>query len=179
MPENDTRVIGEGRYLRLVDWRTWEYVERLNIRGIVIIIPVTDDGKVVFIDQFRAPLRARVVEFPAGLVGDEEQHEDIIEATRRELREETGYDAQELVPVAEGTVSPGSTSETVTVFLAKGLKKVAEGGGVGKEDIEVNEVPRAEIRPWLDAMKRKGRLIDLKVFMGLYFVEREYGPAGE
>ncbi len=174
MSDDELRVIARGRHLRFVERKGWEYVDRPGIGGIVMIAPVTDDGKLVLVEQYRPPVGARVVELPAGLVGDEagKEGEGLLEGARRELLEETGYEAGELVRIGAGPISPGLSDEYVNVFVARKLRKVAAGGGDAKESIEVHEVPIAEVRAFLDGKERAGRMVDLKVFMGLYFAER-------
>ena len=60
------RVVGEGRFLRLVERDGWEYVERRTASAVVIIVPVTSADELVLLDQYRPPVRGRVLEFPAG-----------------------------------------------------------------------------------------------------------------
>jgi ADP-ribose pyrophosphatase len=136
-------ILHTGKFLRLVKEDHWEYSERINSPGAVIIVPVTDDGKVVVIEQYRIPLHSRVIEFPAGVIGDEPEagDETHIEAARRELLEETGFQAKELVLLVSGAASSGQSSEVVTMFLAKGVRSIAKGGGIGHEQITVHEVP--------------------------------------
>jgi ADP-ribose pyrophosphatase len=175
MGGEELRVIAQGKFLRFVNLNGWEYVDRPNISGIVMIAPVTDDGKIVLVEQYRPPLRARVLELPAGLIGDiaGKEEEELLEGTRRELLEETGYEAGELIHIGAGPISPGLTDESVNVFVARKLRKVAAGGGDAKESIEVHEVPIAHIHEFLATKERAGCKIDLKIFMGLYFAERK------
>ena len=72
----------------MVETRDWESVERVNCSGIVGMVPLTDDGDVILIKQFRPPVNGYVIELPAGLCDIGETLED---AARRELIEETGY----------------------------------------------------------------------------------------
>jgi ADP-ribose pyrophosphatase len=69
------------------------------------------------------------------------------------------------------------TDEVITLFLATGLKKTGDGAGDGSEDITVHEVALDGAEDWLAARERDGRLIDLKVYAGLYFASRR-GNAG-
>ena len=64
------KTIGTGRFLRLLSRDGWEYVERPNIRGIAVIVAVTDDAKLLLVEQYRASVDRRVISLPAGLVGD-------------------------------------------------------------------------------------------------------------
>jgi ADP-ribose pyrophosphatase len=94
------------------------------------------------------------------------------EAARRELIEETGFEAGKIDMVSHGASSAGLTSEIVTLFLATELKRVGAGGGVAHENIVVYEVPLAEIVPWLEAKASAGVLVDPKVYAGLYFIKQ-------
>ena len=75
-PASDVRVLGEGRWLRLVDDGGWEYAERSGSNGVVVIVAVTDDDRLVLVEQYRPAVKARVIEAPAGLVGDLAGYED-------------------------------------------------------------------------------------------------------
>ena len=80
--------IGAGKYLRLVRRGTWEYAERVGASGAVCIIAVTDDRKLVLIEQVRPAMGGPVIELPAGLVGDgEDAGEQGSVAAGRELTE--------------------------------------------------------------------------------------------
>ena len=58
--------IGQGKFLRLVRVNGWEYAERTRASGIVVIVPFTEDGQLVFVEQFRPPVNSNCIEFPAG-----------------------------------------------------------------------------------------------------------------
>jgi ADP-ribose pyrophosphatase len=85
----------------------------------VVIIPLLDDGRVVFLRQYRAAIASWILELPAGRVED---GEDPREAAIRELEEETGYRAQYVERVASAFVSPGYSDELMHIFIAKGLE---------------------------------------------------------
>ena len=173
--EDKPEVVAEGKYVALVRQGKWEYAKRKGITGIVGIVAVTDDGKLVLVEQHRPAVGKRVIELPAGLAGDDEGSagEDLDAAARRELLEETGYEARRFERVAAGAASAGMTDEVITLFRATGLRKTGKGEGDGSEDITVHEVPVADAERWLAGQERNGRLIDLKVYGGLYFA----GPA--
>src|SRR5215217_2368900 len=160
----------EGKFVRLVRQGKWEYAKRKGVSGIVGIVAVTNDRELVLVEQDRAPVGKRVIELPAGLAGDSAGHEreDLADAARRELLEETGYSAREMKRVAEGAASAGMTDEVITLFVATGLKKTGDAKGDGSEDITVHEVAVGEVMAWLDARTREGKLVDLKVYAGLY-----------
>ena len=60
-------ILHEGDFLRMVREGEWEYIERNSCRGIVIILAMTDDQRVILVEQYRQPVHKRVIEFPAGL----------------------------------------------------------------------------------------------------------------
>ena len=166
--------VAEGKFIRLVRQGKWEYVKRKGIAGIVAIVAVTDDRKIILVEQDRPPVGKRVIELPAGLAGDVAGHEDeeLAAAARRELLEETGYEAREMTRVAEGAASAGISDEVITLFLATGLRKTGEGKGDGSEEIALHEVPVDRVVQWLDARVREGKLVDLKLYSGLFFAQR-------
>ncbi|MBN1437463.1 MAG: NUDIX hydrolase [Sedimentisphaerales bacterium] len=161
----------QGNFLHMRQRGRWEYVHRMNISGIVVIVAVTDQQELVLTEQFRLPVDSNVIELPAGLAGDIEgqEHEPLSEAAKRELLEETGYEAANMEFLTEGPPSPGMTSEIVTFFLATGLKRVHEGGGDHTEDIITHTVPLAEIHQWLEDVQKRGVLLDPKTYAGVYF----------
>jgi ADP-ribose pyrophosphatase len=163
-----------GKFLALVKEGHWEYADRVNATGAAIIIAVTNDRKLILVEQYRIPVHARTMELPAGIVGDEPggSNENQAEAARRELLEETGYAAERMERLTMGAALSGMTSELVTLFRAHGLTRVHAGGGVAHEDITVHEVPLAEVDHWLEARAKAGVLIDPKVYAGLYFIGR-------
>jgi len=163
-----------GRFLALVKEGPWEYAERVNASGAAIIIAVTEEGNLLLVEQFRIPVQARTIEFPAGVIGDEPgtSEESHAEAARRELLEETGYEAGAMAAVTHGPSCSGVTSETITLFHATRLRRVHAGGGVAHEDITVHEVPLAKAHEWLAARASAGSMVDPKVYAGLYFLIR-------
>lgn len=175
-----TQLIAQGRHLRMVRRGSWEYVERVNVRDVAVLIPITADAEIVLVEQYRIPVQASMIELPAGLVGDEEdfRHEGLLEAANRELEEETGYRAESLEVVARSPSSGGMTSEVVSFVHARGLRRVGPGGGVDGEDIKVHVVPVADARRWLGEREKDGCLIDPKIFTGLYLIADSEGCCG-
>jgi ADP-ribose pyrophosphatase len=84
--------------------------------------------------------------------------------------EETGYAADNFVPLMTGPGCSGLTSERVTLCQASGLRRVGKGSGVANEKITVHEIPMVEVVRWLEARARTGVLIDPKIYAGLFFV---------
>ena len=172
------RILAETPFLRLVDRDGWTFVERANARAVVVIVPLTAERRLLFVEQYRVPLGRNVIEFPAGLVGDEpgREQEDLIEDARRELLEETGYHAGKLNLVSTSATSPGLTNELVRFVLACDLSKIGKGGGTPSENIRVHEVALREARVWLTERERQGTLLAAKVFAGLFFAHEAWGP---
>jgi len=162
------RVLYEGKYLKLISEGGWEYTSRPHVTGIVVIVAVTDDGKLLLVEQPRTAVHKQVVELPAGMVGDVDASESLAAAARRELIEETGFEPAEVHLLAEGPIAVGVTDEIISVFEARGLKRVGPGGGDDSEDITVHEVPLAGLRAFLAAQQAQGRAIDPKIYAGLF-----------
>lgn len=168
MPET----LASGRFVRLVREGRWEWCERVNAKGVVVIAALTPAGDVVLVEQHRYPVGARVIEMPAGLAGDVAgcEDEDLADAARRELEEETGWRAGRMDEAVAGPATAGLTSEVLTFFVARELERVSDGGGDETEDIAVHEVPLAEVEGWLEARRAAGVLTDPKVYAGLWFL---------
>lgn len=172
MDMEDKKILAEGRYLRLVTRGRWEYAERVNASCAVIVLAVTPDDKLLFVEQFRVPVGARSIEMPAGLVGDIDAEDTIESAARRELIEETGWRADEVKVLMIGPPSSGMSSELIAFARARGLTKVGAGGGDSTEDIIVHEVPVADAPRWLAQKMAEGYSMDAKLWAGLWLLDR-------
>ena len=162
----------EGRYQRMVVRGTWEYSERTHPGGLAaIVIAVTPEDKVLFVEQFRIPLQARTIEMPAGLVGDVDSGESIEQSAIRELEEETGWTAEHAQVLMIGPTSSGASSEKIAFVRASGLRKVGTGGGDPSEDITVHEVPRSGAAAWLAGKLGQGYELDAKLWAGLWMID--------
>jgi len=165
----------QGRWLALRRRGRWEYAERNNPGGAVIILAVTPEVKVLFVEQYRVAIQQFTIEMPAGLVGDlaGNHNENALLAAQRELEEETGYRCARVSFVHEGPSSSGMSSEIIAYVRAHDLVKIGDGGGDESENIVVHEVPRKEAGAWLLARAADGYSIDPKLFAGLWFIEHE------
>ena len=163
------KTVFEGDHVLVLEEDGWQFVERKKGKEAVAILAVTDDDRVVLTEQHRKPVGGRVIDYPAGLVGDEGT-DDAAETAKKELEEETGFVCDSVELLAKGPSSPGITSEVVSLYRARGLRKVGAGGGVGGEDIEVHLVPRMELESWLRGKADDGVLVDLKLWSGLFFL---------
>ncbi|QDU90347.1 ADP-ribose pyrophosphatase [Pirellulimonas nuda] len=172
MNKQESRVLYAGRHLTMVARGHWEYATRNTARPSVGIVAITDAGDVVLVEQHRPPVGRSVIELPAGLSGDIAGNEDeaLVEAARRELLEETGYVAARWTELCTGYSSPGLTDESITLYLAQGLRRQGAGGGDASEAITIHEVPLAEVLNWLSA---RGAAADLKLLAGLYAATQE------
>ncbi|MBI2478757.1 MAG: NUDIX hydrolase [Planctomycetia bacterium] len=170
-------VIAQTAHLRFVKRGGWSYVERTAASGVVCIVARTQENCIVLVEQYRPPVARRVIELPAGLCGDlADQADEALEvAAMRELLEETGYRATKMRNVATVASSAGMTNEIVTIFVADQIERVASGGGDESEDITVHEISLDEIDVWLMQSQNSGKLIDARVYSGLYFLRRESG----
>ncbi len=167
---NKKKTLYEGKCLRLYCEDHWEWVERVKASGVVVLAAVTPEKKLLLVEQYRTPLKAQVIELPAGLAGDKGEKESLEEAAARELFEETGYEAGHLEELIEGPTSSGLTPEQVTFFMATELKKKGEPEGDGSESIVLHEVALAEVDGWLDGKRKQGKIIDFKIYAGLYLL---------
>jgi ADP-ribose pyrophosphatase len=165
-------ILHVGRFLQLRQIKSWEYVERTKVSGVVVIVAVTPENNLLLIEQHRPPVGKLVIEMPAGLAGDitGQEHEALAVAAQRELLEETGYWAERMEYLTEGPTSAGLTSEIITLFRATQLQRKTKGGGDGTENIRMHEVPLDQVDGWLREKNRAGQLIDPKVYAGLHFV---------
>jgi ADP-ribose pyrophosphatase len=171
MSTSEAKLLFVGNHLSLRSINGWEYVVRNRVSGIVAIQAITEERELLLVEQFRLPVNRRVIEIPAGLAGDieGEEHEALSEAAKRELLEETGYEAERMEHLTEGPSSAGLTTEMITFFRAGGLKKTGAGGGDGSEDIQVHPVPLSDVKSWLETKQKEGCLVDYKVYAALYF----------
>lgn len=173
----DTTVLYQGEWLRLVKRGKWESCERTHGDGMaVIVIAVTPQDEVLFVEQYRVPLGARTIEMPAGLVGDDHAHDTLEDAARRELVEEAGWEPSQVDVLLVGPTSSGMSNERIAFVRARGLRKVGDGGGVDSEDITVHAVPRADAPAWLMRKHTEGFELDLKLWAGLWMIE--HNPDG-
>ena len=160
----DEEVLCRGRRVTLYSRRYW--VEgREVVRDVVhfgesvAIVPVKENGKIVLIRQFRAPIGRWIIEVPAGRV---EEGEDWRSAATRELEEETGYNAAHVKKLASTYVSPGYSDEIVHITLAEELVYVG-GHPESSEVIEIIEISYEKVLEYI----YKGIINDAKTIIAL------------
>ena len=165
-PEADTpeEIVWEGRFLAAKRRGTWEYVSRTRDISAAVILAV-HDGEVILVEQYRVPIGAHCLELPAGLVGDDQEGEEIEQAAIRELEEETGWLAERMVNLGKYYSSSGMSSEGFTLLRAEGLTRVGEGGGVEGEDIIVHHVKLADLPAFIAEKRSQGYAMDAKLLV--------------
>jgi len=111
--------------------------------GGVAVVALTDDGRLVMVEQFRHGTRRLSLELPSGVV---DQGEEPADAARRELREETGFEGAEPRILGRFELNPSWQQTTVHAVLIAGARRSAEKDEDEGEDIRVRLVPVAEVR---------------------------------
>lgn len=110
----------------------WECIRH---PGGALVIPVTADGKLVLVRQYRFAVQGRLLEFPAGTI---EPDEIPLQTIQREIQEEVGYQAQTWHSLGNFPLAPGYSDEYIYAFLATDLEKIEQPpAGDADEDIEV------------------------------------------
>lgn len=143
--------------------------EYLSHPGAVMMIPLADDGRLVLERQYRYPLRAGMIEFPAGKI---DAGESTLGCARRELLEETGYRARDWTYLGAFHNAIGYSDEKIYVYLARGLSFEAARTDAG-EVIEVFTATLDELLDWI----RAGQVTDVKTIVGAYWLQKHL--AGE
>lgn len=129
------------------------------------VIPITDDGRVVFIEQYRHGIEKVTLEIPGGAVDPEDPTSQF--AAGRELFEETGYAADELVFIGRNHPNPAIQSNYCDSYLARGARQLCEPTFHGSEDITIRLVELEEV-PSLIA---SGAITHALVLVAFYFLQ--------
>ncbi|MFC4712385.1 NUDIX domain-containing protein [Planococcus dechangensis] len=139
--------------------------ELIEHPGAVAIIAVTDEQKIVMVEQYRKALERSLVEIPAGKLEPGEAPET---TAMRELEEETGYSAEKLEKLISFSTSPGFADEVVHLFLAVGLHKAVNGAVTDDDEfVELMEVTIADA----EEMIRSERIYDAKTAFAVQWVK--------
>jgi ADP-ribose pyrophosphatase len=129
--------------------------------GAVVILPLLDDGRICFEKNYRVAVDETLIELPAGTL---EPGEDIAEAARRELAEETGYRAGNIEHLLTFCMSPGILDEQMHLYLATQLQ-------AGPTALEAGEDIQPLLCTWEEslAMIERGEIRDAKTLVGLMY----------
>ncbi len=164
-----SELLFEGRYIRVVEetWPEigrWEVIRRVDAAA---ALPVTPEGDVLLVRQFRAAARKEILEIPAGLLDVPGEEPEACVA--RELLEETGFQPTSLISLGGIYPSPGSWTEYVHLFLAR------TAGAPEREPEEGIVVVR---RPFAEmvAEARAGQVEDAKTALALLLAAARMPP---
>ena len=122
------------------------YREHVKAGEASVILPITDDNKVIMIQEPRTPIGKVILALPAGMI---EEGEEADKAAIRELEEETGYLASKIEFLREYHPSVGYSDEKIKIYLATNMKKTKQHLDES-EDINVIEVPLEELIEMVD-----------------------------
>ncbi len=180
----------EGKHLQFYDvpygdGKCWEFVRRTGRRAGVTIVAVAGQKHLLMVEQYRPPLDKRTIELPAGLVGDQPgtESERGKMAAIRELKQETTFDCVKISWLAEGSLLPGITDEKNTFYLAEveqipsatpeSFELNVKGGNAQEGEVipVIYAVPLSEVVPWLEKQSKAGKVVDLRIYAGLFFLK--------
>jgi ADP-ribose pyrophosphatase len=136
-------------------------------QGAVAVIPITKKGKMVLVKQFRKPLEKTLLEIPAGKI-EIDEYDDLEFAAKRELEEETAYQAKKFCKLTEIYMTPGFCNEILHLYFATDLEKQVSPRPKDKDEIlEIYELTFEEAK-----QAEKDKLIyDAKTVIALKFWE--------
>ena len=147
-----------------------EIVEHVDA---VAVVPVTPNGDVVLLRQYRHPIGSWLVEIPAGIC--DVDGEDLAGTAARELAEETGLQATDLTELTTIETTAGWSDERNTIFLATGVSSADRPDGFVAEDEEAAmEIVSMPLDQAADAAS-DGRITDAKTAVGLLAAARRLG----
>lgn len=129
--------------------------------GGAVIVALTKDYKILFVNQFRYPLQQYLLELPAGKL---ESNEDPLTCAIRELEEETGYKTNNIKQLGSICTTPGFSTEILHIFLATDLEDGQHNREEGEQGMEVYSFSLKEI----DEKIKSGEIMDGKTLSGIY-----------
>ncbi|WP_210469236.1 NUDIX hydrolase [Sporosarcina sp. 6E9] len=141
--------------------------ELIQHPGAVALIPITNDGKIILVKQYRKSLNRSLIEIPAGRI---EIGEDPKITALRELEEETGYGARKVTYIQSFATSPGFANEIIHLYLAEILYEV-ENPAAGDED-EFIELLEATIDE-AEQMVATGEIYDAKTAFAVIYAKHQ------
>lgn len=132
--------------------------------GGAVVIPVTNEGKLVMVTQIRYPFQTTLLEFPAGKLDIDE---DPLDCAIRELEEETGYKSGKVNKLGKIYTAPGYCTETLHIYVAQELKKGDHKREEGEQGMEVFELSLEEIEKKIN----NGEIVDAKSICGIFYLK--------
>ena len=179
-------ILYDTKYLQLKSTKSktgkdWVYAHRPNVTGVVVILPVINREKILFLIEERPPLEAENISkysiaLPAGLVGDERTGESTEDAIKSELLEEAGLKADKIVIKTQKTASsPGCVSECVTIAIAyineyNVIIPPINDGGVIVDRVLVDI---KDVHNWLKKSETSGMALTASTLAALFYLNEE------
>jgi ADP-ribose pyrophosphatase len=130
--------------------------------GSIVVLAFDNRGHILLERQYRHAAQSMMWELPAGRI---DEGEPVVAAAKRELLEETGYTARSWKKILHFYVSPGFLDETMTIYLARGLR-AGEAQPEADEKIEVHFLPLSKAR----SMVLKGTIRDAKTIAAILWL---------
>lgn len=152
----DTLLVGKEHIFR----------ETIHHPGSCAIMPLTDDGKIVLVRQYRYSAKTELLEIPAGAI---EPEETPYQCAIRELKEEVGIKAKSLKKILDFYPCPGYSSERIHLFVGRKLQRV-------EKSPESDELINTQTMRIKDAIRlvKTGRIKDAKTIIGLLFLKERF-----
>ena len=141
--------------------------EYIKHQGAVCVVPVTDEMEVVAVKQYRYPIGRVTIEIPAGKL---DAGEDILDAAKRELSEETGVESADIEYIGGLYPSVAYTDEIIHMYVAKNLVY----GEAHTDDDEFLNVVKIPLKEFVQ-MVMDGQIQDSKTMAAILKVARMYG----
>ncbi len=132
--------------------------------GGAVVVPITNEGKLILVKQYRYPLQKFLIELPAGKL---DLNEDPMLCAVRELQEETGYKSEDVIKLGSISTTPGFCTEILHIYLARDLKDGDHNREEGEYGMQVFEFSFDEV----ENMIRNGEIIDSKTICGIYMAK--------
>jgi ADP-ribose pyrophosphatase len=133
--------------------------------GGAVVVPVTGEGKIVMVTQYRFPIEQVLLELPAGKLNKDE---DPMLCAKRELEEETGYSSENIEQLGWIYTTPGYSSEKLFIFLAKDLKPGNHNREEGEYGMEVCKFSLTEVEQKIF----NGEIVDGKTISGIFLAKK-------
>lgn len=149
--------------IELSSGKTYDF-DILYHPGAVVILPIDDKGDIIFVKQWRRAINQDLLELPAGTLEDAE---DPHECAQRELREETGYKAEEFIPFGECYTVPGFCNEKLIFFVARTLSH----DPLPQDDTEIMYNVHLSLDKTL-AMIESGEILDAKTILAILKLDK-------